>query len=321
MSKYIRYKSLNKISNKYYMKNIVIFMVNDFDIKCGGIVVQYYLSKQISELNYNIQMISPTNVKNSIFNNFLLDTTIDIENTIVIYGETIQGNPLNAKYVVRWILAPLGLVSQKNIYQTWGSEDLVYYFNSESKFNTNPEKIGNVYKLLTTIYLNPLATNINPTLREGYCHTFRKSYYHKSFTYFHPSDSFELTSELTQEELISHFNKYKYFITYDPLTFLSVIAALCGCISIVYKVDGISKEEWLSNTGISEYIKEKKINTLYGIAYGLEDIPFAESTLHLAKEQWDDIIDFIINKNIKPFIEDMENYENLINTVKNNYFE
>ena len=83
----------------------------------------------------------------------------------------------------------------------------------------------------------------------------------------------------------------------------------------------MSKEDWLNNTGISEYIKEKKINTLNGLAYGLEDLENATNTIHLVKEQWDDIIDFINTKNIRPFISDMENYEVLTNTVKNNYFQ
>jgi len=301
------------------MKNIVIYMIQDFELRCGGAVVQYELAKRISDLNYTIQMITPNNVNNHICNNFLINKTIDPENTIVIYGEGITNNPLNAKYVVRWILAPLGLCCPPDIHKTWDPTDLVYYFNSEDKFSKHPEKVGNIYKLLNILYVNPSAKNNNPGPRSGCCHTFRKSHYHKNLVLIHPPHSRELTTDLTQDQLIEQFNKFQYFISYDPLTFISVIAALCGCVSIVKKVDGMSKAEWLNNTSCSEYIKAKGINTLYGIAYGADDLENAISTMHLVKEQWDDIVHFMTTKNIKSFISDMENYETLINTVQNNY--
>ena len=74
------------------------------------------------------------------------------------------------------------------------------------------------------------------------------------------------------------FNRCEYFVSYDPCTFLSIIAAFCGCISIVYPVEGLSKEEWLSTIAVKKYMQEKQINVLYGVAYGLEEIEWAKST-------------------------------------------
>ena len=301
------------------MKQIIIFTETDFDIRCGGLVVQYEFAKILNNLKYDVKIISPKNVINNIYNNFSLTKTIDVDNTIVIYGEGIKGNPLHAKYIIRWILAPLGLCCSDNIYKTWGPNDIVYYFNSENKFSTEPEKVGKEYKLLNVLYINSLAQNNNFGERKGYCHTFRKSRYHKNLQLVHPPNSFEIVGDLSQKQLIMYFNKFKFFISYDPLTFLSVIAVLCGCISIVKKVDGMSKDEWLQNTACSEYIKETGVNTLYGIAYGAEDVNNAMNTLHLAKKQWENITNFMINKYVKSFINDMEDYNNLINTVKNIY--
>ena len=163
-------------------------------------------------------------------------------------------------------------------------------------------------------------TNFNLENRSGTCHTFRKSRYHNNLQFIHTENSFEIVGALTQNELITHFNNFKYFISYDPLTFLSVIAALCGCISIVKKVDGMSKEQWFKNLSISEYITEMKVNTLYGIAYGSDDLENAINTLHLAKQQWNDIINFMINKNVKSFLSDLDNYDQLVNTVKHIYY-
>jgi hypothetical protein len=219
------------------MKNFIIYMNAPFEFRCGGLVVQYELAKTLYNMGINIKIIAPQHIQNSICNEYYNGSIIDTENTVVIYGETISGNPLNAKYVIRWILAPLGLCSDNNIYKSWGDKDLVYYFNAETKFTENPDKIDNIYKLLNILYINPLAKNNNIGLRKGYCHTFRKSRYHKNLQLVHPPNSFELKSELSQLEMISIFNKFKYFISYDPLTFISILAALCGCISIIKKVD------------------------------------------------------------------------------------
>jgi hypothetical protein len=303
------------------MKKIIFFMELDFVYRCGGIVVQYELAKNLNNSMVDVKIISPRNIKNNIYNNFSLTKKLDdVDNTIVIYGETIKGNPLNAKYVIRWILAPIGICSHIDNYKTWDPNDLVYYFNSEDKFIKEPEKVSKEYKLLNVLFINPNAINLNLQNRSGTCYTFRKSYYHKNIQLIHPPNSFEITRKHTQEDYIKKFNKYKYFISYDPLTFLSVIAALCGCISIVKKVDGLSKKDWLNMLAITEYFKESGENTLYGIAYGADDLENAINTLHLVKQQWDDIKNFMINKNIKSFLDDMDNFDTLVNNVQNNFY-
>jgi hypothetical protein len=300
--------------------NVLIYTINDFSFKCGGLVVQYELASILSSLGLNVRIRTPKKIENSIFNKYY-NNDLDLEKTIVIYTETIHGNPMNAKYVVRWILAPVGWFAEPEIVNTWGKNELVYYFNSETKFNREPEKIGNIYKLLNSIYINPYAKNMNPKPRIGFCHTFRKSaYMHGKIKYIHPRDSFEITKEHTQMQCIAFFNKFKAFVSYDSMTFLNIIAALCGCISIVYKVKGLSKQDWINTTAASEFLKFKDHSNLFGIAYGLEDIPFAMSTLHLAQQQWNDIINFCKTKTVIPFINDIQNFEKMINTIQNNYF-
>jgi hypothetical protein len=111
------------------------------------------------------------------------------------------------------------------------------------------------------------------------------------------------------------------FISYDPLTFFSIMAALCGCISVVYPRDELTKKDWINTTAASEYAKSKGLDNLYGIAYGLEDVQYAIDTLHLVKDQWTDIQNFNKEKTVVPFINDIQNFENMQNTVQNNYFE
>jgi hypothetical protein len=302
--------------------NILIYTINDFCFRCGGLVVQYQLCYVLESLGVNVKIRAPNKIQNSIFNNYYNDDNdLDFEKTIVIYGETIEGNPMNAKYVIRWILAPLGFIVGPEIANTWGKNDLVYYFNTETKFSLQPEKIGSIYKLLNVIYINPYAKNINSNPRRGVCHTFRKSAeIHGKVKYIHPIDSFEITREHTQMQCIALFNKFKTFVSYDSLTFLNVIAALCGCISIVYKVKGLNKQEWIMTTAASNFFKFKGHTNLFGIAYGLEDIPFAVNTLHLAPQQWKNILNYSKEKIVLPFVNDINNYQNMINTIQNNFY-
>jgi hypothetical protein len=307
-------------------KNIIIYThMDEFNINDGGTVVQYYLAQVLEEtFGQNVRIYSSSGKKdtdNPIFTKYYNYEFPINDNTIVIYCEGTKGNPLNTNSVVRWMLSELGQNVSREWVDTWGKNELVYYFNSELKFNKNPENVGNIYKLLSVLYINPTIKNFHYQTRTDYCYTIRKgTNIHKNIQYIHPVPSFEITRTHTQDECITLFNKYKYFISYDPLTFLSIIAALCGCISIVYKNDGMTKQEWIQTTAAGEYIKYKGLDNLYGIAYGLEDITYAEETLHLVEEQWLDIANYFKYKTVMPFINDINNFKKMTNTIKNNYY-
>ena len=130
------------------MKNILIYCNLSFNIKCGGLTVQYELCKILEEYGQNVRIQAPDKIENDIFMKYY-NNEFNLDETIVIYGETIEGNPLNAPHVVRWILAPLGIIASTEISKTWGKNDLVYYFNSETRFEDNAELIDKVYKQLS----------------------------------------------------------------------------------------------------------------------------------------------------------------------------
>lgn len=304
------------------MKNIIIYPHAPFNLRDGGTTVHYYLSQLLLEHGqivkiFNSRGITPNNICDNYYNN---DFPID-DNAVVIYCEGIQGNPLNAKNVVRWMLSELGKNVPYEYVHSWGKNELVYYFNSEVRIAQQPEKIGKIYKMLSTIYLNPNINNNNLNPRQGSCHTIRKSHWHTNIIRIHNSNSFEITHNHSPDNYIQIFNHFKIFISYDPCTFLTIIAALCGCISIVYKVDGKSKKEWYDSLGTSVYMKHKGIDSLYGVAYGLEEIEYANSTLHLVKEQWVDIINFNKEHFVKSFISDIQDFDSNINTIQNNYYQ
>jgi hypothetical protein len=66
-------------------------------------------------------------------------------------------------------------------------------------------------------------------------------------------------------ELAEIYNQITLFISFDPHTYHSTMAALCGCQSIVIPSEDLSKEEF--------YNVQK-----YGVAYGFENIDFAKLT-------------------------------------------
>jgi molecular chaperone GrpE (heat shock protein) len=89
---------------------------------------------------------------------------------------------------------------------------------------------------------------------------------------------------------------------------------------VVYKINGLTKQEWIKTTAAAEYCNSKGLDNLYGIAYGRENMEYAKNTIHLAKEQWEDILKFNKENTIVPFINDIENFENALNTIQNNYY-
>ena len=305
-------------------KNIIIYTHMSGRDMSGGTVVQYYLAKLLEEYGQNVRIYTRCGSKpdNGIYDNFYNnDFPID-DNTVVVYCEGTLGNPLNAKNVVRWMLSELGKNVPYESANTWGKNELVYYFNSEIKFDKNPEKIGIVYKLLSCLYTNPVIKQYNFEERTGCCYAIRKAFWHTVPIQFYQINepAFELPYQIEHSECAEYFNKYKFFISYDPCTFLTMMAAICGCISIVYPRDNMTKQEWIQTTAANEYIKSKGLDNLYGIAYGIEDIQYAIDTIHLVKDQWIDIQNFCNEKMLIPFINDIQNFEILQNTIQNNYF-
>ena len=312
------YIDFTKIEDIKQQQKIIIYTPG-FEYNTGGIVCLHYLGQFLSKYGYDVFMCAEANVLNPLLNKFYNGKQVD-EDTIVIYPEIYEGNILNANRIIRWILGPIR-VEKMEIVKTWNKNDLVYYFNEEPRMKNNLEKKRVVYKMLSILFLNPLTKNTNGGVREDYCFTLRKTHYYKSITHIHPTDAFEITHYHDQIKCIDIFNNYKYFVCYDPLCFLMIISAVCGCIPIVYPIESVSKNEWLQTLAVSEYCKEHNVDNLYGIAYGLEDLEWAKSTIHLAEEQWKDIIQFNIEKNIENFIEDLNHLDDgtLQNTVENNY--
>jgi len=304
-------------------KSILIYPHNMFSNQDGGITVQYYFAKLLKNKNIDIKIYSDYYICNDIFTDFT--NIFDNENTIVLYCEGIEGNPLNAKYVVHWLLSEMGKNVPYERYFSWSKNDLCYYFLSEKKIKDSPEKVGSIYKFLTTIYLKPNTfINYHSSIRKGYCHIFKKSNYHRNLQPFHPNDSVNIEGFNTYEDLVKIFNDYEYFICYDPACFLVWIAGLCGCIPILHKVENVTKEQYFTGNGDTNscfytYYQNYPYTDYPGIAYGIEDIDFAKQTIDLLPDLLMKQIEYMNNSCVDSFIQDMNNFDKNINTIENNY--
>jgi hypothetical protein len=215
--------------------------------------------------NYNTPTINPESVN---FKN---------PANIIIYPECVAGNPLRAEKVVRWIL----YYADDKIITTWKDLDLKILYSE--LFGSNlPSAEPEILSIFETQkdFFKDLGQK-----REGNCFMVKKGGANRerilnskdTGKYEKPGD-FEIfggrkargrSAEpiASMDDLLEIFNKYKRFYSYDCETYISTIAALCGCESVIVPDPTKSKQNILSQ----EYLK-------HGVAYGLDDLDRANET-------------------------------------------
>ena len=196
---------------------------------------------------------------------------LDRENTVVIYAENEPGNPLEARYIARWIM----MNPKDDLADTkYSADEHLFLYND---FYTVSDRYKNQIKgVLTSIDMNyHLQTYKNFGFeRKGGAYIIRKGInkpHDKHPKEFRKID--DILMQLSDKEKAEYFNGIKTFISYDPATFISVQAALCGCEVIV-----IPDEE-----GEFSLENMKQSNRIHGVAYGLDDLAWARETMHLLK--------------------------------------
>jgi hypothetical protein len=269
--------------NKEFNINFVIFSpYPEYVTHIGGATVPHTLANQLSLLGENVYVYS--NTTNPKYNITCIpwgtEIDFDPENTIVIIiaggGEhTFEHNIpeclKNAPNMVRW------LVNDQNKYYPEGEKFYIYhkYWDvlENQKIDGELSVIEVDYDLFQdrglkregTCYL--MKGNLDPNLEP-------ERIIHKPEDICIDSILYNIPNFEKMKFYSDLFNKMEYFISYTPFTFTSVLAAMCGCKSIViprYEYDGrvFSKEKWLDEIWCAKY----------GIAVGLDDLPRAISTM------------------------------------------
>ncbi|PSU71653.1 WavQ, partial [Photobacterium phosphoreum] len=194
----------------------------------------------------------------------ILNDVINSED-IVIYPETVLGNPLKAKNVVRWLLHKPGNFS-KNIF--YGQNEIYFKFDDGlvgdfKHYNsiTSDFKL-NIWHVPFEIY----NKNNVDSKREGEAFSIRKGV-NKQLIY-HNKNAINIDG-LTHQQIADVFKKVERFISYDSYSAYSSFAVLCGCKSIVIPDDNVSESEWYPDS-----------DNRLGLSYGFDNLKFAEDTMN-----------------------------------------
>lgn len=325
-----RYRIANKIKKtlfipdaKYSASIKVVIYTPPLSEVCGGIMVLHNLAKSIEQMfGENIKAylfyydckVYNNNFCNNFFNPFLID-----DKTIVVYPETISGNPLNAKHVVRWVLLDLGYEMSKNWYKSaWHKKDIVYHWEPSNLEYS---------KQLVNIWINPVVQqNKSIQNRHKKCYAFKKinflpKAFHSKIHTYHNKNDINIDEIEDIKDTVKVFNECDTFYCYDPNTFFSIMAPLCGCKTVLHPVEGIDKKTYL-NSRITGHPSGFCYDA--GIAYGNEksELERASITLPQAQQQFDKLTK-LYHSTVVDFVDDMVsmiNGKTLDNTVENIYY-
>ena len=192
------------------------------------------------------------------------------DDTVVIYPDTVHGNFLKAKHVVRWFL----YYNRYHDEEAYGKNDLfVAYreiFNDEA---LNPKK-----RILNLAHFDlDLYKQSNFGSRKGRCYVIRKG---KDRTDLPEHFDGVVVDSLPEREKVKVFNACEYCISYDTQTSYSAIAALCGCISVVVPEQGKTRRDYY-------FTDEEK----YGVALGFskEELGWSRKTAEKVKTFYENL--------------------------------
>jgi hypothetical protein len=180
---------------------------------------------------------------------------------IAIYPEIVHGNPLNAPYVIRWLL------HRPNFHRadvTFSKNELIFFYQkvfAEDVAGVSEDNLLQVRWLRDDIYQNH-----GDTSRNGICRMIRKG--QATFVEgIEQADSVPLLDGKSHDEIAEAFNRCEFFYCHDPYTLYLYYAALCGCTPVVVPQPGLDAQSWRDGFELKQ-----------GVAYGVDEIPWAVAT-------------------------------------------
>ncbi len=185
---------------------------------------------------------------------------ICVTRPIVIYPEIVPDNPLGFRNVVRWIL---NLPARCGCGDLYGVDDLLFLWSERYRYPSKSKPLG---LLFTTDWREHVFYD-HGERRQGVCYAVRKGK-HKPLDQ-HPPGALCIDDYGAfggDPYLADLFNRHELFICYDHCTMLSVMAAMCGCKSVVIP-DGVMSGE--------EYRRIEPLASV--VAWGFDDLDRALS--------------------------------------------
>ena len=184
-----------------------------------------------------------------------------LKEAIVVYAETVDGNPLKSKRVVRWLLHKPGFFRPS---VRFSPNELTYFWHpgfAKGITGIDQENHLRVNWLRSDVYFDRKLPN-----RSGACRLIRKGKY-TGLSEIPEDDDAILIDNMTHEEKAEVFNRTKVLYSHDPFTQYMTYAAMCGCIPVVVPQLDKSLHNEFTNR-----------QDRWGIAYGDEEIDWALET-------------------------------------------
>lgn len=217
------------------------------------------LVKTVTNRRYN---------KNSDFKTPLLPWGVDLSpaHTITVYPETVYGNPLQARNIVRWFLHKPGFHTGRT---GFGRNEFHIDFNQFLHEYTPKENYlspSSLYVVYFPLDIYHRMDTLPAAERNGTAYCVRKGQKDRRVNLTNAI----CIDEMSHQEAAEVLRSVKYFYSFDPYTAYSTFAALCGAISLVLPPPNLTKECW--------YPSEEN---RYGIGFGLDDEEWAIDTQEL----------------------------------------
>ena len=262
---------------KYVIWNEVTTRTNLFS--CGGCVALCVLFDNLKELgaevyfSHEIEQTLPDLKEyqdKDFFNNI---KSPNLDEFIAIYPEVTIGNPLNCKRVVRWLLHYPDEIF-KEAPASYGNEDRLFAYASWIAKGSKLKGFKVEDKLLNTFYISHNIFCDKKQTRRGNCYMVKKGHVKDTSLL---DDSLDITPYCNDpHELSKIFNKCENFYIYDNRTYLGVLAALCGCNSILINTENQTKEEYFD--GFPHFFK-------LALAHGKNDLDRLKTDRKLLKQE------------------------------------
>lgn len=273
---YLKYTSSETVLNLYVY-------APGFNENCGGCTVLHYLVDRVNVwfesepfraylVPYGYPATDTTRTNNG-YKTPIVPHWKNFNDGYVVYPESKSGNPLEAQNIVRWVLYFPGVFGGPQP-SDYSREDIVACYSIGVCRDINQTFQKHLLKLVDYGLENleglPKVAKRNGTL----IHHKKQTWWTGTMATVPELDGDLMDNTLSKRDRMELFAKYERFITTDPATFLSVEAAMSGCLSIVIPFENVTKQEWMKTSYGPDDLK-------YGIAYGFEEIPHAERTVSL----------------------------------------
>lgn len=232
-------------------------------------VLQQLMLEQAFKINGSYRLCERYNTK--VFQGNLEEIS-NSKDIVVVYPEITFGNPLGAKNVSRWILNEPGFISGK-IYYTHGEVQ----FRFSEQFNpivASHLEISPVNLFVIDVpwhYYDGRGGSEGQYLRKGAAYLIKKG---KGRKVQHDLDNSVCIDGMNHQEISDLFKKVQYFFSYDFASMYSSLASISGVISVILPL----------SPGDPRQTTEDPIG-LNGVAFGMNDIPRALSTVEALREE------------------------------------